>query len=305
MSSFYDLASKLQEDGAGGGSVTGPTSGGATTMDAISYLPTQVGVVRAALTGLGKKKRKWNMEVLEGETGRTVKFEDALQINVPNEHWDSFQKMFDGNLGNDSSFELPSAIMDSEDETVLDIEGEKSVIHLAVESFFRCPQVIALQKIYERWVSRLGVKENKTPKYVLLPMGKLEEGIEAVYNALIHGIEEDCGQLEMLSERVDEDPLPDIQKTGEYKVLAGTRIRSELEGFGLIFEARLGFDKSLKLSFLVEDGELADKIEESLPSGVQRVGNVFYPEARCFGPNHGIPDLLVEAIQELKGEIHE
>lgn len=302
MGNFYDLASKLQEDGAGG--VEGPTSGGATTMNSISYLPTQLGVVRAALTGLGKKKRKWNMEVLEGEGGRTVKFEDALQINVPNEHWDTFQKMFDGELGNDSSFELPSAIMDSDDETALDIEGEKAVIHLAVESFFRCSQVINLQKIYERWVSRMGVKENKTPKCVLLPVGKLEEGIEAVYNSLLKGIEEDRGQLEMLSERVDDDPLPDIQKTGEYTVLAGTRIRSELEGFGVIFEARLGFDKSLKLSILVEDGDLADRLEESLPSGVRRVGNVFYPEAQHFGPNHGVPDLLVEVIQELKGESH-
>lgn len=297
---FYDLATRLQEEGS-----AGPTSGGATTMNAISYLPTQVGVVRAALTGLGKKKRKWNMEVLEGDVGRTIKFEDELQISVPNEHWETFQKMFDGQLGSDSCFELPSTIMDNEKETLLDIEGEKAVIHLAVESFFRCPEVLQIQEIYRRWKSRLNVSEDLTASRVLIPVARLDEGVEAIYGLLIKGIESDRGQLEMLSERIEDDPLPDIRKTGSYEVMAGTRVRSVCEGFGLIFEARLGFDRSLRFSVLVEDSGVADKLEESLPAGIQRVRNVFYPQKGHFGPNHGIPDLLVEIIHDLKGETHE
>lgn len=298
MSNFYDLATKLQEDGGG---VTGPTSGGATTMDAISYLPAQVGVVRAALTGLGKKKKKWNMEVLEGESGRTIRFEDALQITVPNEHWNTFQEMFDGQLGSDSCFELPSSIMDSENE--LDVEGEKAVIHLAVESFCRCPQVIKLQEIYKRWTSRMGGKSIASPN-ILLSVENLEESIESVYEALIKGIETDRGRLEILSERVEEDPLPDLKKTRECHSLAGFRIHSVFEGVGLIFEARLRFDKTFSFSVLVQDGDAADKLEESLSPSVQRVENVFYPGVRDFGRSQSIPDLLVETIRDLKGEEH-
>lgn len=296
--SFYDLATRLQEEGS-----TGPTSGGATTMDAISYLPTQVGVVRAALTGLGKKKRKWNMEILEGEGGRMVKFENALQITVPDEHWENFQQMFDGQLGSDSCFELPSTILDSSD-LALDLEGEKATIHLAVESFFRCPEVQQVQRIYERWVSRFGIEKDLTPNRILLPIHKLIEGIEKVYQELVKPIEKDQGQLEMLSERIEEDPLPVFQGMGDYTILAGARIQSVFQGIRLVFEARLGFDRSLHFSILVEDDEVADRLQESLPFGVGRVGKVFYPSAAHF-TYRNIPDLLVETIQDLKGGTHE
>lgn len=295
MGSFYDLASRLQETGR---------QDEATTMSSISYLPTQVGVVRAALTSLGKKKNRWNLEILEGDQDRTVRFEDALDVVVPHEHWDHFQGIFDGQLDGNSCLELPSTILDSSVEQNLDLEGEKSAIHLAVESLFRCPEIRSLQIISDRWQSRLGIQEDLTPTCVLLPVRKLEETIEAVYSDLIKGIEDDRGQLEILSERVEDDPLPDIRKVRGCSSLAGLRVRSVFEGVKLIFEAHLGFDWRYRFSVLVEDADVADKLEESLPPGVGRVGQVFYPKALHFGP-HGVPDLLVEAIHEVKGENHE
>jgi hypothetical protein len=71
----------------------GEAGGAGTTMSDISYLPTQVGVVRAALDDLRKKRKKWKLEVLEGEKEYTVSIEDQLRITVPMEHWDSFQGM--------------------------------------------------------------------------------------------------------------------------------------------------------------------------------------------------------------------
>lgn len=79
--------------GEGVGSDVAATAGKGTVMSDIAYLPAQVGVVRAALDDLRKKRKKWKLEVLEGEKEYTVNVEDQLRITVPTEHWDSFQGM--------------------------------------------------------------------------------------------------------------------------------------------------------------------------------------------------------------------
>lgn len=300
QNNFYDLATKLQEDGASGG-VAGPTSGGATTMDMISYLPTQVGVVRAALKGLGKKKRKWGLEILEGEGGRKVKFEDALQISVPDEHWQNFQEMFDGDLRNSESFELPELIHDSTIEDKLDLEDEKASVYLAIESFLRNPNTIRLRCLYERWKACFGVVEDKTPPKTLLSVVNLDEGIKSLYKKVIRGIEDDRGQLEMLSERIEEDPLPILQKTGDYRTLAGVRVRSKYQGVGLVLECQIGFDLSSRLSVLVEDKNAVDVLQENLSPDTRKVGNVFFFEPITFLQRNiiqNIRDLIENCLED-------
>ena len=302
---FYDLASKLQEDG-GVGSVSGPTSGGATTMDAISYLPTQVGVVRSALSRLGKKKKKWNLEILETGTDRTVCFEDALKVVVPNEHWDHFQQMFDGQLDSSSYFVLSSLAEDTKGlEDAIDLEIRRADVHLALESVLDCPQVRCAQRVYNKWSSKFIPDKDLTSEKVLLPLTK-KAGVEKLYEKLIESCLDDRGQLEMLSERLEEEKAPStLQKSTNCTILAGARIHSVIDGTGVIFEARVGFDKTVQFSVLVEDDEVADRLQESLVFGARRVGNVFY-----FCPGHfecqvNVLDLLMEATHDVKDEKHE
>lgn len=308
MFNFYDLASRLQEDG-GVGSVSGPTAGGATTMNAISYLPTQVGVVRSALSGLKKKKKKWNLEILETNTDRTVCFEDALKVIVPNEHWDHFQQMFDGQLDNSSCFVLSSLAEDSEDteglEDAIDLEGRRADVHLALESVLSCHQVRCAQQVYSKWISKFIPDKDLTSEKVLLPLTK-KAGVEKLYEKLIESCSDDRGRLEMLSERLEgEKALTTLQKSSDCTILAGARIHSMLDGIGVIFEARVGFDKNIQFSVLVEDDEVADRLQESMMSGARRLGNVFYFRAGHFECKANVSTLLVEAIHDAKDENHE
>ncbi|MFX0206321.1 MAG: hypothetical protein ACFFDT_10055 [Candidatus Hodarchaeota archaeon] len=81
---YHDLMHRIQEemineDGAAA------TQGSATTMDAISYLPTQVGTVRSAIKKLKKHKPKWNLEILENEDGYVVKLSAFVPIKFGDE----------------------------------------------------------------------------------------------------------------------------------------------------------------------------------------------------------------------------
>jgi hypothetical protein len=444
---FYDLASKLQEDGAAGSTAgSGGSTGGATTMNMISYLPTQVGVVRSVLSGLGKKKKKWNLEILEGDTDRTVCFEDALKIVVPNEHWDNFQEIFDGQIDSSSCFTLPSFIMDNKSlEDAVDLEGRRVDIHLALESALDCPEIRCAQQVYSKWISRFKPDKDLTSEKVMFPLHTLKDGVEKVYQKLVESCSDDRGQLEMLSESLSEPdsflilqktlqrlteegqsgglfvyfqpggrmeyqkpqwytttledlillktsmtgggevpglnassfwfnsldyyqeaisrltkglsyggwdgggdgmigiartrnraklaalevpskereevektediesleqqwaepPSLDVPNESKYKnightILAGARIHSTLDGVGVIFEAQVGFDKNLYFSVLVEDAEIADRLQESL-TGARRVGNVFFVRSGHFACQANVQNLLVEAIQDLKG----
>jgi hypothetical protein len=85
--SFYDLATKFEDISE------------ETSMSNIAYLPTSVGIIKSAVTDLKRKKADWGIEILEDESGREVKFENALTIKVPHIHWNHFQQNFGRDLG--------------------------------------------------------------------------------------------------------------------------------------------------------------------------------------------------------------
>ncbi len=65
----------------------------ATTMDAVAFIPGQLGVVQA-LHNLSKEKPDWDIQVLESDEESTVTFGDRLKISVPKKHWGAFSTLF-------------------------------------------------------------------------------------------------------------------------------------------------------------------------------------------------------------------
>jgi hypothetical protein len=81
-----------------------------TGSDAVSFIPAHLGVVKAKVADLAKKKKDWKIEILEQDDLREVSFEDSLHIVVPNEHWDSFCSIFDNSPTNNTYLNLTSLL---------------------------------------------------------------------------------------------------------------------------------------------------------------------------------------------------
>lgn len=291
--SFYDLAtelSQIREDGA--------ASSGATTISSITYLPTQVGAVRSALQGLRKKKGQWNLEILEDGEGRTVRFEDALEIKVANDHWDAFQGIFDGVLDTNTYLELSTvALKDSLEESEESlIENRMLEVRQIVEGSI---QNTAIQKASDavlRWFHTFGGSEQvDVQDGCLIPLPLHEKSVECLVESLTEDCQDDLGQLDILLCK-----MKDLKSLRECDFLAGVRIPCQHEGIDLVFEAHTTWDNKNHFSVFVGDDEIADAVEEAM-SGVHRIQNVFYPRGGQMvrGEDSGFIRTLLETIQDV------
>lgn len=280
---FYDLATQCER-------VLNET----TTMASISFLPTQVGAVRSALQGLGKKKGQWNLEILEGDSETTVRFEDALEIKVPAAHWDAFQGIFDGALSNNTYLELASVgLMDSIEESEESLlETRLAEVHELVGNQLKNPALQKADTIARQWISRFG-DHSITNETGLIPLPVLEGWQDMFVNELTEECREDLGQLEILLKS-----LQDFRRIRECAYLAGGRITCKYEGVELVLEAHTGWDNVNTFSIVIYDDEVADAVEESA-IGVPRIGNTFFPrggqmDGRLGGEN--LIDVIKEAV---------
>jgi hypothetical protein len=293
MSTYQELAASmrehLKEDAAA-------PSGSATTMDAISFLPSRMGDVRTALKGLRKKKTKWGLEVQESDEAYTVKFEDQLTIEVLREHWDEFQGMFDGSIDNDAYFDLQVQIQDrvqlSEDQI---IEDRKEELLEKLEEVFRPKEVQLAEKVVEHWTCIMGCAQNLTESMkAIVPLHKVEEFIEN-YSTKILQENEDLGSLEIAIESLDFEVV--AQMYNDSQCLAGARFQAVHEGVEAIFEARISFDKDCSFTIRVSDPEIVDILEEAYV-GLPRINNVIYPRVGQILGSEGIFETLKEVISD-------
>lgn len=289
MTSFHDLMGYIND---------GMNEDGATTMDAVSYLPTQVGVVRSAIMKLKKLKNKWDLEILESEDGILVQFEDKLKIDVALEDWESFQEIFDGALDNGAYLDLQTLLRDSIDldsEEVL--ENRKEEFRLKVMEGLDSKEVQAAVGAAEKWVNVFGCKENIASE-ALVPLNAIQEWSEKYFEGIFEDYEDDLGYLEMLIEKFDPHSL------SESECLTGIRYRSEYEGIGLVFEVKVSFEKNCSFSIQVGDSEVADNLEEACLY-LQRAGNVFYPRFGQIASPEGVFETLKDVINDSTEEVIE
>jgi hypothetical protein len=279
----------LREDAAA------PT-GSATTMSSISYLPTEVGKVRSALKGLRKHKTKWDLEVRENDESYTVQFEDKLTVEVPKEHWESFQGLFEGTLDNDAYFDLQVKLQDrvqlSEDQV---IEFRKDEFRGMVEEAFRCREIQVAEKVAEHWACIMGCNQILTESMqAFIPLQNIDEFIENYITDVLKE-NQDLGSLEIAIESFCFERL--VQLYEGKQCLAGARFQAVYEGTEAIFEARVSWDRDCSFSISVGDPEVADALEEAYV-GLPRVGNVLYPRLGQILGSEGIFESLKEVISD-------
>jgi hypothetical protein len=268
-----------------------------TTQDAVSFLPAHLGMVKAKIADLAKKKKDWKIEILEDDTNKEISFEDELRIVVPNEHWESFCSMFDGVLDNNAYLNLRSLLNETMEEEMQDLRRELRVAlaHLYDESEFR-----QLNQSSGSWRWRFGVVSydtKKKKKGVVVTQENRAEDIQNLYGRLLDVYGEDKGNLEMIIEAIkDKSPLNTFRVFKNYDFLYGTRIHSRYERVHLYFEAIIDNSYHLSQTIYTTSKELLNKIEEE-SNEVKVVRSVIYPKGGVF--NSRFLRVLSDTIEDL------
>ena len=275
----------------------------ATTMDAVTFLPTNMGAVRAAVKNLSKKKWKWGLSILEDDNGnKDIRIENALRIIVPKEHWDSFQEMFVGELNDDSELNLKELLIETLEDELLEL---RKSLKPALVKMLNEQQFTALDKSIKVWNSIFGIDQIITDNNKVA-VGAAHKGrdTQKLYGRLLRAYGEDKGGLEMLLADIGNDrPLGAYSVVKKYDYLYGDRVVSVLHDTTLILEAVVDTTFMTSESIYIGDNDVLDEIEDQLTT-VKRVGNVLYPSDERFdvGFFSSLRNILEEVVEEMEAE---
>lgn len=290
---FYDLASKLEEVDR----IRRLKLLEATSMDAVTFLPSHMGVVRAKVKELSKLKQKWSLEILEDDVGnKDVRIGDALRIIVPKEHWECFQEMFIGELNNDAELNLKDLLVEAMEDDLKDLRSnfKPVLVEMYNEKRFN-----ALDRAIKVWQGRFGINRLMTNRgrVIVTPEHKGRD-IQQLYGKLLRIYKEDRGGLEMLIADMENGrPLGAYDVFKKYDYLYGSRAESDHNDVVLIFETSIDMTFIVSESIYVGDEEVLDEIEDQV-SVVKRVGDTVYPVGERF--DIGFFDILYNIIEEVE-----
>jgi len=271
----------------------------ATTMDAIAFIPAHMGVVRAKVKDLAKRKLKWGLEILEDDEGnKDVRLEDALRITVPKEHWSIFQEMFVGNLDNDSYLNLKSLLNEVMEDELRDLRaGIKPALH----EMYNEQRFTSLDKTIKVWQGRFGTSKIITDtRNVAVTSERKGSDIQRLYGSLLRAYKNDKGGMEMLlSDMKSSRPLSAYDIFKNYNYLYGTRVQSEFYGVTLIFEANIDMAFMTSESIYIEDEDVLEEVEDQIIT-VKRVGDVLFPSNERFsvGFFNSLYNIIGEVAEE-------
>ena len=270
-----------------------------TSMDAVSFLPSHLGMVKADISGLAKKKKDWKIEILEQDEVKEITFEDSYRIKVPNEHWDSFCSMFDNVPENNSYLNLNSLLNETMEEEMKDLRRE---LRVALANLYDESEFEKLEESASTWRWRFGVTGYSTRSKVSAPVTyeNRRKDIQNLYDRLVKFYGEDRGNLEMLIEALkNKDPLNTFNIFKNYDYLYGTRMHSKYHGVRLYFECLVDTNYHTTETIYSPDDDLMGKISEESQE-VKVVRHVIYPKGGVFTPR--FLRLLSDTIEDLDSE---
>ena len=268
----------------------------ATSMDAVSFIPAHIGVVRDKVKSLAKRKQKWGLEILEDDDGnKDVRIEDVLRIIVPKEHWDGFQEMFIGELKNDSELNLKDLLTEAMEDELKKLQAD---FKPALLEMYNEQRFSSLDKTIKVWQARFGINRIVTNRgKVIVTSEHKGRDVQQLYGKLLRVYEEDRGGLEMLiADMENSRPLGAYDVFKKYDYLYGSRAESDHLDVRLIFEANIDMAFMVKQSIYVDNEEVLDEIEDEVAT-VKRVGNVIYPSNEVFDIRFF--DILYTIIEEI------
>jgi hypothetical protein len=291
--SFYNLSTKLIDSKANE----------TTTMSSISYLPCQVGTVKAMLKKLKKEKPDWKLEILEGEKSNELTIEDRVKFSVAKEHWSEFLDIFKGSIS-DKMLNLGSINEDELDEKRINEILDKDLADLRIElkaslvKLLNGEEFIAVDKSINSWKVIFGVGSYRTQR-VAIPQENKNRGIQQIFGKLIRAYGKDKGNLEMIIEHIqDRRPLNSFDVFKGFDYIYGTRLQSNYSDVILILESTVDFIYDVTQSIYISDQELLEEIEDRFSGQLKRSKNVIYPSGGRFKPEFF--NSLREMIDELE-----
>jgi len=252
-----------------------------TTMDAISFIPAHLGVVKARLKKLSKEKKKWGIEVLENEDSKELRIENRLRITVPNEYWENFRSTFSEQLGKDF-LDLDTLLSEAIEDEMKDLRKR---LKPALVEMYNGAEFKLLDTTADTWRSWFGAaffKTKKNRRGAAVSYERKGKDIQALYGKLLRAYGNDKGNLEMLLKDIQEKrPLNAYDVFKYYDFLYGTRIQSSFNNVSLIFEAVVDMTFAISQSIYVSDDSVLDSVEEQTKQ-VKRVEKVLYPTGGRF-----------------------
>lgn len=297
-SKYYDLVTALEEVER----VRRVKLLEATSMDAVTFLPAYMGVVRAKVKELSKLKQKWGLEILEDDNGnRDVRIGDALRIIVPKEHWDCFQEMFKGELNNDAELNLKDLLVEAMDDELSDLRAD---FKPALIDMYNGKRFTSLDRAIKVWRGRFGINRlTANRSRVIVTAEHKDRDIQQLYGKLIRVYKEDRGGLEMLiADMSNTRPLGAYDVFKKYDYLYGSRAESDHRDIVLIFETSIDMTFIVSESIYINDEEVLDEVEDQA-STVKRVGAILYPVNERF--DVGFFDILYNIIDEIDEQSEE
>lgn len=247
-----------------------------TTMGDVAYLPSGFTSVRNSVRSLARKKKEWNIELLEDENGTKVLFEDELSIYVPRECWEDFCMMFDEPLhgGHVNLHRHLKEAMGAE------LSNQREELKPALTKLFDSKRFRVVERSANNWRSRFGSSQSQTPDSVITVENKTR-GIQKLVGELYKHYGNDLGNLDLLLEAIyKQKPLNSFKVFSTYDFLYGTRIYSSYEGIEMIYEGTLDMSYMLSESIAINDEEVLDELQDY--GDVKIVRNIIYPTGDSF-----------------------
>lgn len=246
----------------------------ATTMDAISFIPSQMGVVQSALKKLAQEKLDWDIEILEGEESHSVTIGTRLRVNVPIKDWAEFTSLFGRDIRLDKSINLRCGYCES---VTSEPPKFNNALRRAFHNLFKVNKVQTFERIIGRWRAAFPQSRYTTGDIPAIRMETRKKDVGNLVRTLSkqhEGKEE--AFLTKLKETKELGADPAFEK---HPWFAGTKINTVYEGVSMVFEGSLGYDGSIAVSITIHDPEVVEAV--SCGRGVC-VGNVFCTNERNF-----------------------
>lgn len=253
-----------------------------TTTANIAYLPSGFVPVRKALATLAKKKKKWNIQILDDLVNESyiVKLEDALSISVKKKDWVSFQENIKGRIVSGDTYMIDlGGFLNEQNENDLralfkELEGE-------LYGMLVVPPVSTIDNDISTWLRKFKVTSYQTSDNTLLKYETLEKDMKLLIKSIESSYGDDRGSLEMLISSLEQKrPLGTFDNFDNHEYLIGSSMRSSYGKIVLTFECYVNMSWIISERVIINDDEIADQME-GYPT-VKIVNGVMYPKDKTF-----------------------
>lgn len=265
-----------------------------TSMSAISYLPSQLGVVKAVVGNLASEADDWDIEILDtGKDYKNVNFGKKASFKVHKKHWNSFNKLFGGKLEHGKSLKVKGLFEANVDE----LKAIRFELMRSIKNFFNLRKFKALRLIYMNFRKYFKINNTSSPRCVVA-LDDIDKGILNLYGKILEEYGEDRGTLEMMDTAFQEQkPLGKFTVFGRNEFICGLRAESRINGVILVLD--LGIDindvgGAIHQSLYIGNPEVIDEIKDR--KDVKIVKNVIYPVGDMFTENffNNLNDIISE-----------